>query len=178
MRTVRSHTCGELRAANLGQEVTLCGWISKRRDHGGLVFADLRDRYGVSQIVFDPTLVNGLKAHETAGRIRSEYVIWCKGTIRHRPDGMTNSKMATGEIEIACHDLVILSEAKTPPFAIEDDVDVAESMRLKYRYLDLRRPSLQKKSDDPSQDALHRAQSSRSKSIHRNRNADSLQVYA
>ena len=144
MRTVRSHTCGELRAANLGQEVTLCGWISKRRDHGGLVFADLRDRYGVSQIVFDPTLADGLKAHETAGRIRSEFVIWCKGKVRHRPDGMTNTKMATGEIEVACHDLVILSEAKTPPFAIEDDVDVAETMRLKYRYLDLRRPSLQK----------------------------------
>lgn len=143
-RTVRSHTCGELSVKNLNQEVTLCGWISKRRDHGGLVFADLRDRYGLTQIVFDPKLSGGEKAHETAGKIRSEFVIWCRGKVRHRPEGMTNPKMATGEIEVACTDLTILSEAKTPPFAIEDDLDVAETLRLKYRYLDLRRPSLQK----------------------------------
>ncbi|MBC7692531.1 MAG: aspartate--tRNA ligase [Methylotenera sp.] len=143
-RTVRSNTCGELRAANLDQEVTLCGWIAKRRDHGGLVFADLRDRYGLTQIVFDPALPGGLEAHETASRIRGEFVIWCKGIVRKRPEGMTNSKMITGEVEVACTDLVILSEAKTPPFAIDDDVEVAETLRLKHRYLDLRRPSLQK----------------------------------
>src|SRR4051812_152193 len=123
-RTVRSHTCGQLRSSDLDREVTLCGWVSKRRDHGGLVFADLRDRYGLTQIVFDPALANGQKAHELAGRIRSEFVIWVKGKVRSRPEGMTNTKMATGEIEVACHDIVILSEAKTPPFAIEDDVDV------------------------------------------------------
>ena len=122
----------------------LCGWISKRRDHGGLVFADLRDRYGLTQIVFDPALESGSKAHEVAGKIRSEFVIWCKGKVRGRPSGMSNSKMATGEIEVACTDLVILSEAKTPPFSIEDETDVAETVRLKYRYLDLRRPVLQK----------------------------------
>jgi aspartyl-tRNA synthetase len=143
-RTVRSHTCGELRASQLGKEVTLCGWVSKRRDHGGLIFADLRDRYGVSQIVFDPALAGGQSAHERAGKIRSEFVIWVKGNVRHRPDGMTNTKLSTGEIEVACTDIEILSEAKTPPFPIEDDIDVAETTRLKYRYLDLRRPMLQK----------------------------------
>jgi aspartyl-tRNA synthetase len=141
-RTVRSHTCGEIRTTHLSNEVTLCGWVSKRRDHGGLIFADLRDRYGVTQIVFDPAIE--ASAHERAGKIRSEYVIWCKGKVRHRPDGMTNTKLPTGEIEVACTDIEILSEAKTPPFAIEDDTDVAETTRLKYRYLDLRRPSLQK----------------------------------
>lgn len=143
-RTVRSHTCGELRASQLGQEVMLCGWVSKRRDHGGLIFADLRDRYGVTQIVFDPTLAGGAAAHERAGRIRSEFVIWCKGKVRNRPAGMTNTKLVTGEIEVACTDIEILSEAKTPPFPIEDEIDVAETVRLKYRYLDLRRSILQK----------------------------------
>jgi aspartyl-tRNA synthetase len=124
--------------------VTLCGWAGKRRDHGGLVFADLRDRYGITQIVFDPALAGGKAAHETAGKIRGEFVLWVKGKVRPRPDGMVNSKIPTGAIEVACTDLVILSEAKTPPFAIEDDIDAAEHIRLKYRYLDLRRPSLQK----------------------------------
>ncbi len=144
-RTVRSHTCGELKAAQLGQEVTLCGWVAKRRDHGGVVFADLRDRYGLTQVVFDPA-IQGTTAetHELAGRIRSEFVLWVKGKVRKRPEGMTNPKMVTGEIEIAVTELVILSEAKTPPFAIEDETDVAETTRLKYRYLDLRRPTLQK----------------------------------
>jgi aspartyl-tRNA synthetase len=143
-RTVRSHTCGQLRASDLGKEITLCGWVSKRRDHGGLVFADLRDRYGLTQIVFDPALAGGEKAHEAAGRIRSEYVLWVKGKVRHRPEGMTNSKMLTGEIEVACTDITILSEAETPPFSLTDDSDVAETIRLKYRYLDLRRPALQR----------------------------------
>ena len=143
-RTNRTHTCGELRSTHLDQEVSLCGWVSKRRDHGGLIFADLRDRYGLTQIVFDPALKSGLEAHTAAGKLRGEFVIWCKGKVRSRPPGMTNTKMATGEIEVACHDLVILSEAKTPPFLIEDEIDSAETLRLKYRYLDLRRPVLQK----------------------------------
>ncbi len=143
-RTVRSHTCGQLNLAHLGQTITLCGWVAKRRDHGGLIFADLRDRYGLTQIVFDPALAGGDVAHDLAGRIRSEYVIWVKGQVRQRPPGMTNSKMPTGEIEVVCTDLEILSEAKTPPFPIEEELDVAESVRLKYRYLDLRRPVLQK----------------------------------
>jgi len=143
-RTVRTHTCGELRPENLGDEVSLCGWVSKRRDHGGLVFADLRDRYGFTQVVFDPGLPNGLQAFETAGRLRSEFVIWCRGKVRRRPEGMMNPKLATGDIEVACTELVILSEAKTPPFPIEDEIDVGESIRLSHRYLDLRRPELQK----------------------------------
>ena len=143
-RFIRSHTCGQLSKKNLGEEVTLCGWVAKRRDHGGLVFVDLRDRYGLTQIVFDPAIAGGANAHETASALRSEFVLWCKGKVRARPEGMMNSKMGTGEIEVACTDLKILSEAKTPPFAIDDEVDVAETLRLKYRYLDLRRHSLQK----------------------------------
>ncbi len=142
-RTVRSHTCGELTTQDLGQEISLCGWVTKRRDHGGLVFIDLRDRYGVVQVVFDPALEDSTQAYELAGKLRSEFVIWCKGRVRNRPQGMINSKLKTGEIEVACTQLVILSEAKTPPFAIDDEVDVAETVRLKYRYLDLRRPTLQ-----------------------------------
>ncbi len=122
----------------------LCGWVAKRRDHGGLVFADLRDRYGVTQIVFDPALTGDGEVFEQAGRLRSEFVIWCKGKVRRRPDGMKNAKLATGELEIACSDLVILSEAKTPPFPIEEEVEVSESIRLTHRYLDLRRPALQR----------------------------------
>ncbi|MBC7384767.1 MAG: aspartate--tRNA ligase [Cryobacterium sp.] len=143
-RTVRSHHCGELRAKNLGEEITLCGWISKRRDHGGLIFADIRDRYGLTQIVFDPAVAGSDGAHERAGRLRSEFVVWIKGKVRARPEGMTNTKLATGEVEIICSDLEILSEAKTPPFAIEDESDASENLRLKYRYLDLRRGPLQR----------------------------------
>jgi aspartyl-tRNA synthetase len=124
----------------------LCGWVAKRRDHGGLIFIDLRDRYGITQIVFDPAAASqgGKEAWELAQKLRSEYVLWCKGIVRARPEGMTNTKLTTGTIDILSHDLVILSEAKTPPFPIEDDVDVAEPVRLEYRYLDLRRPYLQK----------------------------------
>ncbi|MFN7683789.1 MAG: aspartate--tRNA ligase, partial [Oligoflexia bacterium] len=147
-RTVRSHTCGELRAAHAGQEIMLCGWVGKRRDHGGLVFIDLRDRHGITQLVFDPASVpsagQSKDLHEKAGRLRNEFVIWAKGTVRKRPGTMANSAMPTGEIEVLASDLVILSEAKTPPFVIDDEAEVAETLRLKYRYLDLRRPSLQK----------------------------------
>jgi aspartyl-tRNA synthetase len=143
-RTNRTHTCGELGVKQLNEEVMLCGWVAKRRDHGGLIFIDLRDRYGLTQIVFDPAIAGGAMAHELAGKLRSEFVLWCKGKVRARPEGMTNSKLATGAIEVACHDLVILSEAKTPPFPIEDEIDVAEQVRLEYRYLDLRRPYLQR----------------------------------
>jgi aspartyl-tRNA synthetase len=146
-RTTRTHHCGELNKADLGKEITLCGWVGKRRDHGGVIFIDLRDRYGITQVVFDPQMaaVSGSKsAHAIADRVRTEYVVWCKGKVRARPEGMTNSKLPTGGIEVICSEIEILSEAKTPPFLIEDDVDVAETVRLKYRYLDLRRPTLQK----------------------------------
>lgn len=139
----RTKTCGELNARFLGETVELCGWASKRRDHGGVIFIDLRDRYGLTQVVFDPAIAGGADAHARAGAIRSEFVLWCKGKVRARPDGMKNPKLATGEIEVAITELQILSEARTPPFPIEDELDVAETVRLKYRYLDLRRPSLQ-----------------------------------
>ncbi len=108
------------------------------------MFADLRDRYGITQIVFDPALGATPEVFAVAEKIRSEFVLWVKGKVRARPSGMTNPKLGTGEIEVVCDDIVILSEAKTPPFAIEDEIDVAETTRLKYRYLDLRRPVLQK----------------------------------
>lgn len=139
----RSHTCGQIGTQELGQEVQLCGWVSKRRDHGGLIFIDLRDRYGITQIVFDPAMSKNQEIFERAGKLRSEFVLWCKGVVRSRPEGMANPKMKTGQIEVACHDLSILSEAKTPPFPIENEIDVSESLRLEYRYLDLRRPYLQ-----------------------------------
>lgn len=143
-RFVRSRTCGELGTAFLEQEVQLCGWVAKRRDHGGLVFCDLRDRYGVTQITFDPAFPGTAAIMEKAHELRSEFVVWVSGKVRRRPGGMTNAKLKTGEIEVACTGLEILSAAKTPPFAIDDEADVAENLRLKYRYLDLRRPTLQK----------------------------------
>jgi aspartyl-tRNA synthetase len=108
------------------------------------VFIDLRDRYGLTQVVFDPACVLEPSIFELAGRLRSEFVIWCRGKVRRRPSGMTNPKLLTGEIEVVSSELILLSEAKTPPFQIDEDVEVAETLRLKYRYLDLRRPALQK----------------------------------
>ncbi|MBI4926011.1 MAG: aspartate--tRNA ligase [Bdellovibrio sp.] len=140
----RTHTCGELDKKHIQEEVTLCGWVTKRRDHGGLIFIDLRDRYGITQVVFDPTLLGGESVHELAGKLRNEYVIWCHGKVRSRPEGMANEKLKTGAIEVACTKLDILSEAKTLPFLLEGDSQVAETVRLKYRYLDLRRKALQK----------------------------------
>src|SRR3712207_374099 len=120
-RVVRTHTCGELRASDLDKTVELCGWVAKRRDHGGLIFIDLRDRYGITQVVFDPGISDGgASAHQRAEKLRSEYVIWCHGKVRSRPSGMKNPKLGTGDIEVICSDLQILSEAKTPPFMIED----------------------------------------------------------
>jgi aspartyl-tRNA synthetase len=116
------------------------GWVQRRRDHGGLIFVDLRDREGLTQIVFDPQIAR--EAHEHAGSLRNEYVIAAKGTVRHRPEGMTNPKLPTGEIEVAATELRILNISKTPPFHIEDDVEASENIRLRYRYLDLRRPRL------------------------------------
>lgn len=144
VRTVRTHTCGELRAKNDQQEVSLCGWVSRRRDLGSLVFIDLRDRYGITQIVFDPAENASAQAYALAGKLRSEYVIWVKGKVRIRPGGQKNVKVPTGEIEVMGMELVLLSEAKTPPFLIDDEEEVVETLRLKYRYLDLRRPSLQR----------------------------------
>ncbi|MGA2935552.1 MAG: aspartate--tRNA ligase [Syntrophobacteraceae bacterium] len=132
--------CNSLRAENVGLEAVLMGWVQRRRDHGGLIFVDLRDREGITQVVFDPQISE--EAHERAGGLRSEYVIAAKGKTRFRPEGMVNPKLPTGEIEVAATELRILNSSKTPPFQVEDDVEASENIRLKYRYLDLRRPKL------------------------------------
>ncbi len=136
----RTHNNGELRAANVGEKVTLNGWVNSRRDLGGLIFITVRDRYGITQIVFEP---EKQKLYETAKKLRSEFVISVEGVVRARPDGMVNPKMATGEIEVVAEKLIILNEAETPPFPISDKIDASEELRLKYRYLDLRRTELQ-----------------------------------
>jgi aspartyl-tRNA synthetase len=138
----RSHTCNQITAADLGAEVTLMGWVQFRRDHGGLIFIDLRDREGLTQCVFSPELAPD--AHERAHAIRVEYVVAIRGVVRHRPEGMTNPNLTTGEIEVYATEWKLLNTSETPPFPIEDRVDAAEMLRLKYRYLDLRRPRLAK----------------------------------
>jgi aspartyl-tRNA synthetase len=134
---LRTHTCGELNANHVGNEVTLCGWVAKRRDHGKLIFIDLRDRCGLTQIVFNPK--ESGQAYHLAQDLRNEFVLQVKGIVNKRPEGTVNSKLPTGEIEILAGELVILNASNTPPFEIEEELDVSEEMRLKYRYLDLRR---------------------------------------
>ena len=139
---LRTHTCGELRAEHAGERATLAGWVHRRRDHGHLTFIDLRDRYGITQIVTSAEL--GSEAHEAAAGVRNEWVIRAEGDVRHRPHGTVNSELPTGEIEVAADRLEILNAAKPPPFYINDEQPgLDESLRLRYRYLDLRRPSLQ-----------------------------------
>ncbi len=141
----RTHTCGELNRAHLKQNVTLSGWVHRRRDHGGLIFIDLRDRFGLTQLIFDPAIVSK-EMFEQASHLRSEWVISIKGNVIPRAEGMTNSKLTTGEIEIQVKELEILSSAKTPPFSIcDEESDVNEELRLKYRYLDIRRGNIAKK---------------------------------
>ena len=139
----RSHKCGDLRASDVGKSVTLMGWVHHRRDHGGLVFVDLRDRYGVTQIVFDPQLAD--KVHKQSHLIRNEWVLAVKGKVTGRPEGTVNPKLATGDIEVRCEEVKVLNSSLTPVFPIEDDVEVAEEIRLEYRYLDLRRESMKNK---------------------------------
>ncbi|MDI6764757.1 MAG: aspartate--tRNA ligase [Thermodesulfobacteriota bacterium] len=138
----RSDYCGNLRKEDTGREVTLLGWVQKRRDLGGLIFVETRDRQGIVQVVFNPEA--NPKVHEKAQTLRSEYVIGVRGEVVLRPEGTANPKLGTGEIEVAAKELKILNVSKNPPFLIEDEEDVAENTRLKYRYLDLRKPGLQK----------------------------------
>ncbi|MBT3349740.1 MAG: aspartate--tRNA ligase [Nitrospinaceae bacterium] len=137
----RTHTLGELRASDIGKEVLLMGWAQTNRDHGGLIFIDLRDRFGLTQVVADPSYNE--EAHQLADRVRSEWVLALRGKVIARPEGMANKNLSTGDIEVRITELEVLSEAKTPPFPIESDTDAGETTRLEYRYLDLRRSSLQ-----------------------------------
>ena len=139
--TMHTHTCGELRREHIGQTVTLTGWVWHRRDHGGLIFVDLRDRDGVTQVSFDPEHSGG-DAFHAAETIRSEWPIKVTGVVRERPEGMDNPKLATGEVEVLIDQIEVLNSSKTPPFQIEDHVDTSEDVRLRYRYLDLRRPRM------------------------------------
>lgn len=133
-----THTCGELSCADLGKQVILCGWVANRRDHGKLIFIDVRDRYGLTQVVFIPKECPA-DIYEKASQLRSEFVIKLSGTVNKRPAGTINPKLATGEVEILAKELEILNPSNTPPFEIQDDLDITEEVRLKYRYLDLRR---------------------------------------
>lgn len=137
----RTHHCGNLRKSDSGTEVVLTGWVSRRRDHGGLIFVDMRDRSGLVQIVFDAAAMSDFHKAET---LRNEFVIAIKGKIRDRSEDTVNPDLETGEIEVVVNELRILNKAKTPPFYIQDGIDSDENIRLKYRYLDLRRPEMQK----------------------------------
>ena len=141
----RSHTCGELQKNDIGKTITLAGWVHRRRDHGNLIFIDLRDRYGLTQVTFDPEASK--EAWEKADKVRSEYVVKIKGKVMARPQNMINPKISTGEIEVEADEIEVLNKSKTPPFEIADEEspkEVKEEVRLKYRYLDIRKEKLRK----------------------------------
>ncbi|GAB4556599.1 MAG: aspartate--tRNA ligase [Geothermobacteraceae bacterium] len=137
----RTHYCGDLKAEHTGEQVCLMGWVQRRRDHGGLIFIDLRDRTGIVQLALDPD--RDPEAHAKADQVRSEWVVAAIGKVSKRPEGMVNPKLKTGEVEIEVSELRILNQAETPPFMLDEYTEVAENLRLKYRYLDLRRPAVQ-----------------------------------
>ena len=137
----RTHYCGELRKEDIGKEVCIMGWVHRRRDHGGLIFIDLRDRTGIGQLALDPD--RDPEAHTKAEAVRNEFVVAAIGKVSPRPEGTVNPKMATGEVEVEISEIRILNPAKTPPFMLDEFTEVAENLRLKYRYLDLRREGIQ-----------------------------------
>ena len=136
---MRSHYCGELNETMIDQEVELCGWVHRRRDHGGVIFLDMRDREGIAQVVFDPDVEQSFSEAE---KVRGEYVLRIKGRVRNRPEGTVNKEMTTGAVEVLGKELVILNRSETPPFQIDEYSHVGEEVRLKYRYVDLRRPEM------------------------------------
>jgi aspartyl-tRNA synthetase len=139
---MRSHFCGELRDSHIGEEVAICGWVQRRRDHGGVIFLDMRDREGIVQVVFDPDTE---ESFALADQVRNEYVLQIEGKVRARDEAMINPKMVTGRIEILGATLEILNAAETPPFQLDDYSNVGEDVRLRHRYMDLRRPEMQSK---------------------------------
>src|SRR6058998_2505213 len=134
---LRTHTCGEVNASHAGHEVTLCGWVHRRRDHGELTFIDLRDRYGITQVVAHAK--ENAAARAALGDARNEWVLRVRGTVRPRPEGTKNPKLPTGEVEVAAAEIEVLNESKTPPFYVNEETEVDENLRWKYRYVDLRR---------------------------------------
>jgi len=141
---MRTHTCGELNKSNVGQKVVLTGWVHRRRDHGGIVFIDLRDRYGITQIKFDP--IGNEQIMEEVNNLRSEWVVKIVGTVVGRPENMINLKLKTGKIEVEVAELEILNKSKTPPFELDGEKmagEANENLRLQYRFIDLRRPEVQ-----------------------------------
>ena len=142
--SLRTHTCGQLNHSDIGKKVTLCGWVDGHRDLGGLIFVDLRDRWGITQIAFDPGDLPE-EYLELARSVRFEFSIRISGEVRSRPEGMENKQMATGMIEVRADFIEILNKSETPPFLVEDETTASEELRLKYRYLDLRRPWLKSK---------------------------------
>ena len=139
---MRSHYCGDLRASHIGEVVQLCGWVHRRRDHGGVIFLDLRDHHGIAQVVFND---DSIDAFETADQLRTEFVVQLSGRVRHRLEGATNPELATGEIEVIGQTLTILNRSKTIPFPLNEFTQPGEDVRLRYRYVDLRRPEMQQK---------------------------------
>jgi aspartyl-tRNA synthetase len=139
---MRSHYCGDLRASESGQEVEIYGWVHRRRDHGGVIFLDVRDRTGLLQVVFDP---DEEESFALADSVRNEYVLMAKGKVRPRPEGTVNPEMPTGEVEVLGKELKILNAAKTPPFQLDEHSEAGEDIRLRYRYMDLRRPEMQQR---------------------------------
>ena len=137
---MRTHYCGELGAGLVGQSVTLCGWAHRRRDHGGVIFIDLRDREGLAQVVFDP---DRDEAFRIADRVRNEYVLRVTGKVRRRPEGSVNPNLRSGEVEVLAHEVEVLNPAVSPPFQLDDD-NLSENTRLQYRVLDLRREAMQR----------------------------------
>src|SRR2546428_4119211 len=134
---LRTHTCGEASASLVGKEVTLCGWVHRRRDHGQLTFIDLRDRYGLTQVVAHEK--ETAAAHAALGDARNEWVLRVRGTVRARPEGTKNPRLATGEVEVVATEVTVLNASKTPPFYVNEETEVDENLRWKYRYVDLRR---------------------------------------
>ena len=139
---MRSHYCGQLRDTHIGEEVSLYGWVHRRRDHGGVIFLDLRDREGIVQVVFDPDTAD---AFELADHVRNEYVLAVRGRVRAREDGAVNPRMDTGMVEVLGSEIEILNAAETPPFQLDEYSEAGEDIRLRYRFLDLRRPEMQQR---------------------------------
>ncbi|MGZ8187146.1 MAG: aspartate--tRNA ligase [Methylosarcina sp.] len=139
---MRTHKCGELTRQQMAEAVELCGWVHRRRDHGGVIFIDLRDRSGLVQVVFDPVAPEPFALAES---VRSEYVLKVRGTVRERPEGTINANMKTGEVEVLVSHMEVLNESETPPFPVESEIEVNEELRLRYRYIDLRRFAMQEK---------------------------------